>query len=397
MVCYQPLFFWEKKLNFPIHGQGVFSFFNKANRESISIKIGGNREKCGLKFIFNNTEVYVKDYRNTSILRDKNNSSGLIESKGAYYWISIDSQNQRLLAGIGEPRTETIVFEYSFIDCDDNIFEDTKVFLESLTYLKYNKFYIKRFKMLKDPIVATSPLTVKNTDQLTMDDIALNKYLPDSHLNPVCQQLYNSIRGTKFVLDDENFPEFTEAIEYSINTEGCWCNKKLKEKSTEFNKDNPNIKETYLRITLGYNSGESPGIPYVMEIWPVGHYSPVHSHANANAIIRVLNGNISVRLYAFLCNDKNGINSFNTANFYKDDITWITPNMNQVHQLYNSELNDKTCITIQCYMYGENNKNHYDYFDYIDNDGSKQQYEPDSDMEFSKFKALMKKEWYEKK
>ena len=134
-----------------------------------------------------------------------------------------------------------------------------------------------------------------------------------------------------------------------------------------------------------------------MEIWPVGHYSPVHSHANANAIIIVLTGNISVNLYAFLCNDKNGINSFQTANFYKDDITWITPNMNQVHQLYNSELNDKTCITIQCYMYGENNKNHYDYFYYIDNDGSKQLYEPDSDMEFSKFKALMKKEWYEKR
>ena len=52
-------------------------------------------------------------------------------------------QNQRLLAGIGEPRTETIVFEYCFIDCSDNILEDTKVFLESLTYLKYNKFYIK--------------------------------------------------------------------------------------------------------------------------------------------------------------------------------------------------------------------------------------------------------------
>jgi ribosome-binding ATPase YchF (GTP1/OBG family) len=38
-----------------------------------------------------------------------------------------------------------------------------------------------------------------------------------------------------------------------------------------------------------------------------------------------------------------------------------------------------------------------DSFDYIDEDGKKQQYEPDSDMSFTQFKELMKTEWATRK
>ena len=48
-------------------------------------------------------------------------------------------------------------------------------------------------------------------------------------------------------------------------------------------------------------------------------------------------------------------------------------------------------------MYGKHNTKHYDYFDYIDDENKIKQYEPDSDMEFLEFKALMKKEWSERK
>ena len=230
-----------------------------------------------------------------------------------------------------------------------------------------------------------------------MHDIAENKYLPKAHLNLVAQQLYDCISGPNFVLNNGDFPEFTQAIEYSIKTEGCWCYNKLQEKSTEFNKDVPNINETYLRITLGCNSGDSPGIPYVMEIWPVGHYSPIHTHANSNAIIRVLRGSINVKLFPYLCNDSEGVKEFGEKNFDVDDITWISPTLNQIHQLKNLESNSDTCITIQCYMYGTKNMDHYEYFDYINNDGKKEQYEPESDMEFTKFKLLMKEEWSKRK
>jgi hypothetical protein len=127
-----------------------------------------------------------------------------------------------------------------------------------------------------------------------------------------------------------------------------------------------------------------------LEIWPIGHYSPVHSHAGANAIIRVLYGNIHVRLFPYLSPK---VQSFGNATFKTGDITWVNTTLNQTHQLINPKSNNKTCVTIQCYMYDEVDNGHYDYFDYINADGIKQQYEPDSDMDFVAFKALMKEEW----
>jgi hypothetical protein len=46
-------------------------------------------------------------------------------------------------------------------------------------------------------------------------------------------------------------------------------------------------------------------------------------------------------------------------------------------------------------MYEDENKKHYDYFDYLDEDGHKNQYEPDSDMDFLSFKEIMRTEWKE--
>jgi hypothetical protein len=44
-------------------------------------------------------------------------------------------------------------------------------------------------------------------------------------------------------------------------------------------------------------------------------------------------------------------------------------------------------------MYETEDIAHYDYFDYIDDAGKIDPYEPDSDMDFLDFKALMKQEW----
>jgi hypothetical protein len=225
-----------------------------------------------------------------------------------------------------------------------------------------------------------------------MDDVAANAYLPNASLSPAAQALYNCVAGNKFVLNTPDFPEFSQAIEYSLKTPGMWCNTRIKQKATEFGKD-PNPLETYLRITLGQNNGESPGVPYVMEIWPVGHYSPIHNHGGANAVIRVLNGTIHVSLYPFLCDQPNTVEPFANQDFGKDDITWISSTLNQVHMLKNLDTNTDTCITIQCYMYDKNDLLHYDYFDYLGEKNAKAQYEPDSDMDFVEFKKTMKKEW----
>jgi hypothetical protein len=247
-------------------------------------------------------------------------------------------------------------------------------------------------KLLRDPITSNIPLIIKNTHELTMDHIANNEYLPCANLSPTAKILYESISGKHFVLNDKDFPDFSKAIEHSIATEGCWCYETLKKKENEFSKEKPNILETYLRITLGINSGESPGCMLVCEIWPIAHFSPRHGHANSSAIIKVLHGTINVNLYPFLSNQ---VDPFANVNFVKDDIMWISPELNQIHQLKNLETSKECCITIQCYRYSYSDFFHYDYFDYIDDNGNIQQYEPDSDMDFVSFKKLMKKEWYE--
>jgi len=104
----------------------------------------------------------------------------------------------------------------------------------------------------------------------------------------------------------------------------------------------------------------------------------------------VLHGSIHVSLYPFLGPE---VRPFAQADFSEGDSTWMSPTLNTIHQLHNIGSTD-TCITIQCYMYGGKDRLHYDFFDYLDDKGSKQQYDPDSDMDFVAFKALMKTEWY---
>jgi len=365
-----------------VHGQGVFVF--DCSGEPCNFTLFNANKSNGLRVSFEFAHVQVTGIQSKEPLLDPNNKKGLSNIKGAYYWFSLDSQNQRLFAGIGEPRLETAVYTYTFSNALN------KAFLESLVSIEYSLIAPRR--LLRDPVTLKVPLLVKNTNELSMSDIAKGEVLPHSNLSAAGQQLYNCISGKRFILNDADFPNFAKAIEYSIATPGLWCNTRLKEKANEFSKDKPNEKETYLRITLGENNGESPGVPYVMEIWPVGHYSPVHSHSSANAVIRVLHGSIHVTLFPFLSSGA-AVEPFATADFSKDNITWINSTLNQTHQLKNLDNNKDTCITIQCYKYDNNDNGHYDYFDYIDADGKIQQYEPDSDMDFIKFKNLMKQEW----
>ena len=385
----------ESNIKLIIHGQGVFIFNVKDTEitKECCFRIYNKSQTNGLKIKFNLGNVLVHDIQSDEPLIDTNNKQGLSNKNGAYYWFSIDSQNQRLYAGIGEARIANIIYKYQFEQTKLN-----KTFLESLVTIhipKTSSSYLQTLvplKLLRDPITENIPLLIRDTNYLTMDDIASNAYLPASQLSTISKQLYDCISGDNFILDTDDFPDFSKAIEYSLATPGLWCYEKIKSKSTEFNPDKPNILETYLRITLGQNNGESPGIPYVMEIWPPPHYSPVHNHGGSSAVIRALHGSINVSLFPYLCSDPDGIEACCTHNFIKDDVTWISPTLNQVHQLKNIDP-VQSCITIQCYMYDRDNGTHYDYFDYLDDDGKIQQYEPDSDMDFVKFKQLIKQEW----
>jgi predicted metal-dependent enzyme (double-stranded beta helix superfamily) len=359
-----------------IAGQGTVLFDAS---EPCTLRFTDVSGESGLTVEFSQKDVKAHLLPSCEPLIDADNKKGLSTQKGAYYWVSLDTQNLRILAGVGEARFGTGIYSFQFQPAQ-------KKFLESLTTVKPRAAQIR--SLLRDPITGSVPLSVKPTDALTMDDIAAGSYMPVANLSLTSQKLYNCISGKKFTLATPDFPDFVKAIEYSIATPGRWCYERLKQKANEFGKPNP--EETYLRITLGENNGESPGVPYVMEIWPPGHFSPIHNHGGSSAVIRVLSGAINVSLFPFL----GAADAFATSLFKKDDITWISPALNQVHQLKN--IGTDTCITVQCYMYETSDTKHYDYFDYLDTDNVVQKFEPDSDMEFLAFKALMKTEWSQK-
>ena len=306
-------------------------------------------------------------------------ATGIVADGYAYYWLSLDTINNQVRCGIGEARLETQLLAAA-------LSPDERKSCQAATAVYYAP-PVEPMRLLRDPIVTTVPLEVRGTDRLTMNDVALNRYLPQAALPAACRQLYDTIAGPLFELDADDFPEFSRAIKYSIETEGCWCFEKLAEKQKKSSVQH----QVYLRITLGHNGGESPGIPFVMEIWPPQCFSSVHQHAGANAVIRVLHGRIQVTMFPYLRPD--ATLPFGRRDFEQGAITWISPLLNQVHRLRNTEpLGGKPCITIQCYQYDADDAGHYPFFDYSKND-ELHQYEPDSDLDFVLFKEQMRTEW----
>ncbi|RIA80263.1 hypothetical protein C1645_810519 [Glomus cerebriforme] len=311
------------------------------------------------------------------------------------YWLSLDKKNRRLRYGKTLIQNMQTVLYYDFPSPSQGI--DEYAWIENLSYIAISSNIIQKKDFIENkskielifnnfPVtIDPSPFIIKHEDA-TLEELESGKATIIDNLPKECKELYWNIVGSKISLNSSDFPDFADAIEYSINTPGLICYEKLKEKACEFGEYNP--KETYLRITLGEDRGNSPGVPYVLEIWPSGHYSPIHSHSNSFGIIKVLYNEIVARYFAKL--NPNDQEWYNEVSFREGQITWISDKFYQTHQLLNRTR--KMCATIQCYQYGDKNHEHYEFFDYIDNNNIKQ-FTPNTDWSFSEFKWLIKKEW----
>ena len=310
---------------------------------------------------------------------------GLDASPACLYWFSFDCHNRRVRYGKGEMRLGTTLASYQ-LDPPPEHAPDPFGWIASIEIVQVTAPIAGNVDMWRDPVTIELPMRVVPHDVITMEDIAWGRVTVPASLTPTCQKLYDNVAGPQFLLDTPDFPDFSAAIKASILDPKGWCFQVLKRKADEFGKPDPD--KTYLRITLGTNQGESPGIPFVMEIWPSGHYSPIHNHGGADAVIRVLHGEITVNLFAMLSPDH--VEPFAVKTFVTGDVTWISARLNQVHKLVN--LGAEPCITIQCYLYAEENRTHWPYFDYLEEKGIKH-FDPNSDADFLSFKERMKAEW----
>jgi len=190
------------------------------------------------------------------------------------------------------------------------------------------------------------------------------------------------------------FPILYKPLNIVLKIRKDGVTKKLVEKANRFGQPNPMA--TYLRITYGQRLGISPGHAYVIEIWPAGHYSPIHNHSNAYGIIRVLYGRLLVKIYPELTTKSIPYPPIEQL-LEEGHVTWMLPKLNQTHQVRNPDLYGKCAISIQCYQYGQDDNVHYEFFDYLSNDGlSIGHFDPKSDMDYLEFKELIRQEWITK-
>ncbi|KAE8327221.1 RmlC-like cupin domain-containing protein [Aspergillus sergii] len=307
------------------------------------------------------------------------------------YWISVDRSNKRFRYGQHLTNASLTYLEAHF-DGD----RPSKQWMDQLksTEIQQNGREIPTKDVRYDPLPVTmdKPPLVISDEQVSLED--LDKYTRTTYANlpPGCQDLYHNIAGHNVSLESPSFPQLAQAIDYSCRDPKLVCGKILEEKKK---KDEFHDKlKTYLRITVGNNLANSPGIPYVMEIWPPGHSSPIHDHGKASAVIKVLYGSIDCSWYDAVQDGRKPQQVGKTTKLSKGDVTWLGDKQFQIHKLQNSY--KTVCITLQCYQFEKSDKEHYEYFDFLDNSLHKDRFVPNSDSSYSKLVEELKIEWNRK-
>lgn len=252
---------------------------------------------------------------------------------------------------------------------------------------------------IEDKVAFDRNPLVSNWSPLVLDSSKLNMFLLDGNdytfsasLPSYCLELYSNVTAPNVDLDwaptasGKDKYQLSDAIRHSLK-KGLLC-EKLKSKVDQFG----SLEETYLRVTLGVNRGSSPGIPYVLEIWPKDHGSPIHNHGNSYAVIKVVHGGLTIKVFNKHA-DNDETPELMKFDVRKGDVTWISPNWFQTHKLWN--YTDDYCATIQCYQYGSNDKTDWPFFDYVSDTSEICEFRPDTDYTFHEMRKLVMKEFTE--
>ncbi|PIK39759.1 hypothetical protein BSL78_23400 [Apostichopus japonicus] len=323
------------------------------------------------------------------------------------YWLSFDRDNKLLKFGKGYRMKETTllkadfkkvaatndVFNHMFFSSDNRKWIDQYDSANFTTNLERRSLDYGTAEVTFDsePVTTNRSPIVRDSELANMFDIERGCFTFSSDLPLPCQTLYNNVKASHMTIHSAGSPSeknnLIDAIRRSIESDEGVLHRKLLEKQE---KSRGVFNEMYLRVTLGQNFGNSPGIPYVLEIWPKGHGSPIHSHGNAYGVIRVLHGGIRVHIYNNDAMDRNQqpLTSFDAV---KGDITWLSPKWFQTHRLWNDT--DDFCATLQCYKYGEEDDTHCPYFEYVSKTNEIGQFMPNSDFSFLEMYQLVMAEY----
>ncbi|XP_069134527.1 uncharacterized protein [Argopecten irradians] len=403
---------WSKPM--PVHGQGIVTFnITRNNAFMIKITKASTTDDIRLTIDLNSAEFGItQNGKYSKLAETAQTDSGYDAGRKISYWFSYNRDSLVFKYGKGYTMEETTELVYDFLAGARTPKKQEEIRQKYYGLFNAEDFgYVQFFdtttantdsdlidieksvSFRKNPFIRNLSPFVLDSKQATLFTLDNGNYMLTGSLSPACKELYDNICNT-----DLNWPPevdevlLSDAIRFSIETKGCLLYQKLQEKAGEFGPGSGR-EETYLRVTLGHSLGNSPGIPYVLEIWPAKHYSPIHNHGNANAVIKVLFGQINVSLY-----NKQTINPIakpvKTFKAIKGDVTWITRDWFQTHKLWNST--DDFCATIQCYSYDAGDTNHRPYFDYVSEHSTVEEFLPNSDFTFKYMRQNVLEEYRNK-
>lgn len=399
---------------FPNPGKGTLAISQKGQFRLV-VKLSGIQSKDNLKILQIILSIDLKsvslniiqktyDPTNLSLLtttqkefRESSASTHCIQkvdNQWHRYWISIFADDCRIQYGIGEVRSSFAIFDVSLKNMVEEMrqIEDIKLKINDDDDMLTKLYHLKdefHFTIGNYPVKNELPLLVVASGPTSIPDVAGGSKIIASNLPRSCQQLYNVIQNVS--LDDADFPDFIKAIDYCVRKSDGFCRKLLTNKVN----GNPakDFRTSYLRVTVGEKDGSAPGHAFVIEVWPPGHYSPIHSHSNAYAIIKVLTGSVLVKIFPELSELAPYHQTIATV-LKEGDVTWMSRDINQTHQLRNIDIYHKTAVTIQCYQYGSEPIKHGEFFEFLKSDGrSLDGFLPKSDIDFNQFKEAVRAEW----
>jgi hypothetical protein len=125
----------------------------------------------------------------------------------------------------------------------------------------------------------------------------------------------------------------------------------IKEKAKRQIEDNQPPETSYVRVDC---YGKSTQTPCVLEIWPGGHYSPMHEHSESSGIVFGVCGHVDVMVYQGLDwnADKLGLVSVD-----RGIAAWLNKEWFQVHKVFCPLPQDQFAATFHVYTEFQN-----DYF-----------------------------------
>ncbi|KAF5588388.1 cysteine dioxygenase [Fusarium pseudocircinatum] len=319
------------------------------------------------------------------VMFPKGKRSALLDTltKRATYWISVDRSNARIRYGQSLINNSMTFMEIQFE-------KEKAAWMDHLVSTEVEQdgspISNEDIKYKPQPVTVDLPPVVIPESEMTLEILENMTAMTFANLPKACQKLYHNISGAKITARPEKFKDLPEAIDESCRDENKYCGDILKRKDTF-----GDPLETYLRITVGDNLADSPGIPYVMEIWPPGHKSPIHQHGDASAVIRVLYGKIQVSWFDKVEEGSPSQLIGNPVVLEEGKVTWLGKDQYQVHQLENTS--DKVCITLQCYQFDDDDKVHDEAFYWKDEEGHRRKFIPNSDSAYGLFVQKVKDEW----